>query len=139
MADYLNNTISIIHRMSCISLDKKFDEFGLSRAEAAFLISICEKVGQSQEEIALKEQMDRGAAARIFKRLEEEGYIKRASCQLDKRKHCLFPRQKTKEIYAELKAIMENWDEKLMDGLSDLEKSIAQNILNRIEANLTEK
>lgn len=139
MADYLNNKISIIHRLSCINLDKKFAELNISKAQAVFLISICEKVGQSQEEIALKEQMDRGAAARVFKQLEENGYIKRISCKLDKRRHCLFPTQKAKDIYDELKAVMERWDERLTEGMSDLEKTIAKDIINRVYTNLIEK
>ena len=136
MGKHLNDKISIVHRISCISLDKKFEKLSLTRSQAMFLISVCEKEGQSQEQVAAWTQMDKGAAARVFKQLEEEGYIKRLSCMYDKRKHCIFPRRKAKELYPELKAVMNEWDSMLTKGFTDLEISMLDNLLNRINENL---
>lgn len=133
---YINDKISIIHRISCISLDKRFDKLGLTRAQASFIISVCDKVGQSQEQIAASTQLDKGAAARIFKQLEEEGYIKRLSCKLDKRRLCIFPTHKAKEVYDELKSIMEDWDRELTKNFSDLEKQIIDSLLERVNENI---
>ncbi|MBE6008354.1 MAG: winged helix-turn-helix transcriptional regulator [Lachnospiraceae bacterium] len=136
MGKHLNDKISAIYRISCISLDKKFESLSLTRAQAAFLISVCEKEGQSQEQVAAWTQMDKGAAARVFKQLEEGGYIKRLSCMYDKRKHCIFPRRKAKELYPELKAVMNEWDRTLTNGLTDLEISMLDNLLNRVNENI---
>ncbi|MBQ2753363.1 MAG: MarR family transcriptional regulator [Firmicutes bacterium] len=136
MGKHLNDKISAVHRISCINLDKRFEKLDLTRAQAAFLISVCEKEGQSQEQVAAWTQMDKGAAARVFKQLEEGGYIKRLSCMYDKRKHCIFPRRKAKELYPELKAVMNEWDSILTKGLTELEKSMLDNLLNRVNDNI---
>ena len=136
MGKHLNDKISAVHRISCISLDKQFERLGLTRAQASFLISVCEKEGQSQEQVAAWTQMDKGAAARVFKQLEEGGYIKRLSCMYDKRKHCIFPRRKAKELYPSLKSVMNEWDSILTKGLTELEISMLDNLLNRVNENI---
>ena len=54
----------------------------------------------------------------------------------DKRKHCIFPRRKAKELYPQLKAVMIEWDATLTKGFTDLEISMLDNLLNRINENL---
>lgn len=137
MMEYLNDKFSIIHRVSCINLDKRLSLLGISRGQASFLISVCEKEGQSQEQIAAKMQINKGAAARIFKQLEDEGYIKRYSCKHDKRRNCIFPTEKTKAIYEDMKNIMKEWDDTLLTGLTDLERSILLSLLDKVAGNIS--
>ena len=135
MEVFISDKISVLHRISTGNLDKRLSGLGINRSQASFIISVCEKKGQPQESIARCFHIDKGAAARTIKELEDKGYIKRICCRDDNRRRCVFPTEKALSVYDELKKCMAEWDNTVTAGFTDLEKIILENLLDRLAEN----
>lgn len=135
MTQYISDKISILHRVSASELDKKLCGMGLTRSQASFIISVCEKKGQPQERLAERLHMDKGAAARSIKQLEDAGYVTRICCKNDKRRRCVFPTEKAIKAYDDVKVVFKEWDDNITEGFTPLEKDILTNILGRLAEN----
>lgn len=135
METFISDKISILHRISNSCLDRKLADLGINRSRASFIISVCEKKGQSQERLAQRFQLDKGAAARAVKQLEDDGYVTRICCKDDNRRRCVFPTEKALSVYTEIKQYIAEFDSTLTDGFTPLEKIILENLLGRLADN----
>ena len=64
--------------------------------------------------------------------LEEEGYIERRSCGMDKRVLRLYPTEKTLALLPGIGEVMESWEKLLVEELTEAEQQALETMLLRL-------
>ena len=111
---------------------------GLKGLHARLLLDILEHPGISQDGLAQKAGFDKSNIARQVAVLEEAGYVSRRPSANDKRVLELNPTKKTLALQPQLLSAMEQWEEKLLSGLSPEETQLLTRLLNKLCTAATE-
>ena len=111
---------------------------GLKGLHARLLLDILEHPGISQDGLAQKAGFDKSNIARQVAVLEEAGYVSRRPSANDKRVLELNPTKKTLALQPQLLSAMEQWEEKLLSGLSPEETQLLTRPLNKLCTAATE-
>lgn len=107
---------------------------GLKSCHASYLAEICKDPGISQDKLAKRICINKSNIARQVAALEEEGFVKRCSCDCDKRVMRLYPTQKTLDLMPQIRAILCNWSGYLTQDLSEEEKAQLDVLLGKMKA-----
>ncbi|NLD19437.1 MAG: MarR family transcriptional regulator [Clostridiales bacterium] len=129
-------SFSIIYRQGRVLHDRAMKEFGLSGQQMGYLRYIYENPGVSQEELAKKQFIDKGAVAKSIKDMIEKGYVTREQNPDDKRAYCLFPTEKAEKIGRAGEECTEKIEEMLMEGLTEEEIKTFKTLLKKITDNM---
>lgn len=132
----LVNSFSIIHRQSAIMLDKQLKSMDISVGQFMAILCICETEGLSQEQVATRLRIDKGAVARTVRQLMEAGYVTRCVSREDRRQYQLFPTEKARAVHAGIVQITDSWEKSLTGGLTDIEADLLRNLLDKVVAQL---
>ena len=112
---------------------------GLKGLHARLLAHILENPGLSQDNLAQRAGFDKSNIARQVAVLEELGYLSRKPAVADKRVMELYPTEKTLALQPSLQAAMEQWEEKLVSGLSPEEKQTLTRLLEKLRATVEDE
>ena len=99
-------------------------------------LSRCE-IMPSQKEIADRFDISPAAVANSLKKLEKDGYIARKTDDGDTRLNRIAITEKGKAILDETRTLFEGVDEKMLEGLSNEERTLLFSCLSRMKQNLT--
>ena len=99
-------------------------------------LSRCE-IMPSQKEIAARFDISPAAVANSLKKLEKDGYIARKTDDGDTRLNRIAITEKGKAILDETRTLFEGVDEKMLEGLSNEERTLLFSCLSRMKQNLT--
>lgn len=102
----------------------KLAPLGLKPCHANYLEEICKHPGISQDQLAKRIYINKSNVARQLVFLEESGYVHRCSCTSDKRVMQLYPTEKALEVYPQIEAMLQSWEDYLTAGLTDEEKAL---------------
>ena len=105
---------------------------GLKGIHARLLLHILDDPGISQDRLAQLAGFDKSNIARQVALLEEAGYVERRSNPADKRVLELHPTQKTRALQPALLDAMEQWEAKLLRGLSREEIQVLSGLLDKL-------
>ena len=108
---------------------------GLRGIHARLFMAICRTPGCSQDQLAKRMWFDKSTIARQMELLEKKGFITRNPSQKDKRVLCVYPTEQMLQFQPGLKAAMEQWEDNLLQDLTQEEKVQ----LNRILAKVRER
>jgi DNA-binding MarR family transcriptional regulator len=89
----------------------------------------------SQDEIRGIIKMDKGTVTRAMQRLEDLGFISRRQDEHDRRVVRVMITEKARAIEPELYAVLDEWNEGILKGISDEEQRAAVSVLQRMAAN----
>ena len=126
----LNN----ISRSQAIYRHNRVSAEDLLPHQYAFVLTICNEPGRSQEEIAHELCINKSTVARNLNALEENGYIIRTPLAHDKRQFSVHPTEKMTAALPEIKAASVEWMRLLSDGISDEELAVFNSVLERMQA-----
>ena len=104
----------------------------------AFVLTVCEKPGRSQEEIARELCINKSTVTRNLNCLEEKGYIERTPSQTDKRQLFVYPTDKMVSVLPEVKKASEEWMNLLSEGIPENELTIFNSVLERMQTRARE-
>lgn len=107
----------------------------ISSAHWPLIWTIQRDPGRSQEEIAQNICLNKSTVARSLAQLEEHGYVVRIPKTEDKRCLLVYPTDKIYELLPTLRAIVSDWYDHILGGVSDEELEVFQSVLVRIEGN----
>lgn len=127
--------ISILYRYGQGYMGKNIESYNIGSGQYIFLIALYKKEGISQEQISEHLKVDKATTARAIKRLEKEGYIRRAIDENDKRAYKIYLTQKALNIKSELYGVIRKWENMLSSGLSESEKEIFLKMLKTMAEN----
>ena len=105
---------------------------GLKGIHARLFMAICRTPGCSQDQLAKRMWFDKSTIARQMELLENKGYITRKPSEKDKRVQCVYPTEQMIAVQQELKEAMEQWEETLLQDLSEEEKQQLNMLLARV-------
>lgn len=105
---------------------------GLKGIHARLFMAICRTPGCSQDQLAKRMWFDKSTIARQMELLEKKGYITRQPSEKDKRVLCVYPTEQMLTVQQDLKISMEQWEETLLQDLTEEEKTQLNGLLARI-------
>ncbi len=134
----LGKWISVLYRQFQVYINSELKTLNLNSSQYIFLLKLYKEDGVSQEELARQLFIDKGAAARAIKQLEENGYVTRKINAEDKRAYEIYLTVKAHDIEVDLKAILAKWNSIISAGRSEEEIGILINALQNMSANALE-
>lgn len=105
---------------------------GLRGIHARLFMAICRTPGCSQDQLAKRMWFDKSTIARQMELLESKGFITRKPLENDKRVLCIYPTQKMLDFQPGLQAAMEQWEQTLLQDLTQEEKNQLNSLLARV-------
>ncbi|MBQ8797665.1 MAG: MarR family transcriptional regulator [Oscillospiraceae bacterium] len=105
---------------------------GLRGIHARLFMAICRTPGCSQDQLAKRMWFDKSTIARQMELLEKKGFITRQPAEKDKRVLCVYPTEQMLQFQPGLKAAMEQWEETLLQDLTEEEKEQLNALLARV-------
>lgn len=121
-----------IYRSTQCYMDKRLEKFKLSTGIYPYLLILNENEGISQNEISRELNVDKAMSARTVRKLIELGYIKKRENKEDIRAYKLFLTDKGRKIIPEIRKVINNWIDILVEGCSEEEKEIGINFLDKV-------
>lgn len=106
---------------------------GLKSCHASYLAEICAQPGISQDQLARRICINKSNIARQVAVLEEDGFVRRCSCENDKRVMRLYPTQKTLDLMPQIGEILGSWSRYLTQDLSGEEKAQLDALLGKMK------
>ncbi|SHE40933.1 MarR family winged helix-turn-helix transcriptional regulator [Clostridium fallax] len=131
--------ISEIYRFSNSFLTKKYAKFNIGSGQIMFMINIYKNEGISQEKLSEMLNIDKGTTARAIKKLEDQGYVIRLKDRKDRRAYNIMPTYKALQIKKEFFNILNEWNKKITENLTEEEVSITLSALEKISENQKNK
>ncbi|WP_319469108.1 MarR family winged helix-turn-helix transcriptional regulator [uncultured Pseudodesulfovibrio sp.] len=131
----LGYRIARLFRMNSCRLDRWLAEFGLCHGQVPYLISITEKSGQTQDELAAQVHVHRAATARILKNMEAAGLVTRKENPENRRQNLVFPTDKSCALIGDVVDVLDIHNETLLKGFSDEERELLFSMMDRILEN----
>lgn len=115
--------ISFLYRKSLVHVKAMLKKFNLAVGEQPFFMLLRYYNGATAEELCSMLDIDKAAAARAVKSMEEKGFVKRIRGVEDKRQNKLFLTAKAKAKFKGIDAALSKWNAVMMDGIveNDLE------------------
>jgi len=105
---------------------------GLRGIHARLFMAICRTPGCSQDQLAKRMWFDKSTIARQMELLESKGFITRQPSETDKRVLCVYPTEQMLAFQPGLKAAMEQWEQTLLQDLTEEEKQQLNALLARV-------
>lgn len=131
-AETIGKYISILYRSGTMYFNKNFNDYKIGSGQYMFLLFLSNNEGVTQEEISCKLYIDKGTTAKALKKLEEQGYVKRAVDENDKRAYKVYLTDEGKNSIDSIYKILVNWNNILTYDFSEEEKEVALKLLKRM-------
>ena len=106
--------------------------YGLKGIHARLFMAICRTPGCSQDQLAKRMWFDKSTIARQMELLEKKEFITRQPSEKDKRVLCVYPAEKMLAVYPDLKNAMEQWEQTLLQDLTEDEQQQLNSLLAKI-------
>lgn len=110
--------------------------YGLTVAEQPFFMALLHCEGLTQEQLTARVSVDKSATARAVKSLEDKGLITRVQDEGDRRCNRLYPTDKARQLYPQVREALEGFNRRLVRDLNPREVSAVWTVLARMEAGL---
>ena len=108
------------------------EPLGLKACHGRYLQEICRNPGICQEQLTETVLVNKSNVARQVAALEEGGFLERRGCGKDKRVLRLYPTEKALALMPQINAILDSWDQRLLQDLSQQEQQVLEALLQRI-------
>lgn len=96
-------SISILYRKSHMWLNNTCAPYDLSAAQAVVILIVCDFQKLTQDDITKRLSLDKSVIAKTVTKLEERGFLLRATNAKDKRTYDISPTEKAWEVYPFIK------------------------------------
>jgi DNA-binding MarR family transcriptional regulator len=133
--DNVGKWVSVLYRQFQVYINAELKSFDLNSSQYIFLLILYRQDGVSQEELARRLFIDKGAAARAIKQLEQNGLLTRKVNALDKRAYEVYLTEKALKIRPLIEEILDRWNRILSQDRSEEENIIVIEALKDMSAN----
>ena len=94
--------------------------------------------GISQEELSSYLNIDEANTTRAIRKLEKEGYVVRKRDEKDKRIKRIYLTEKALEIKPKVLDLMNQWEDKMLKGLTSVEREVFIDLLKKVGHSLSD-
>lgn|GEM_PF-260005 len=127
--------VSLLYRSGQTYIGERLKHLDIGKGQHIFLNALYKEDGLSQEQLSDYLKIDKGTTAKALKKLEEQGYVTRTTCENDKRRNRVRLTPKALAIQNELRAVLADWRERLTYGFNEEEKQAAGVLLEKMGRN----
>jgi len=131
--------IHLICRQGYKYFEREMARFDLTGGSHLFLMTLLHKDGISQTCLTKRLHFDKANTARMVRKLEKAGYIRRAPDKNDARAMRLFVTEKARQLQPALEKILRHWTKILTTNLNDQEIAAALSLLERMAGNAVDE
>lgn len=129
--------LSRLNRMNQNALAGPLAGIGIARGTLPFVMEALCREGVNQEEISRSLTIDRAATARALQQLEKDGLVERVEDSRDRRQKRVYATDRSRELSADILAILNRQRETLFAGFDDEERAQFLAMLERMVGNMT--
>lgn len=129
--------ISALKRSSQIYCANNLRSDIVGAGQLSFLVTLYKKDKVSQDYLAKRLFFDKATVARAMEALEKEGLVTRTECAEDKRKKIVSLTDKARAMQQTYTELIRDWNDVLLQGISDEEKRILIKLLMTMHDNAT--
>jgi DNA-binding MarR family transcriptional regulator len=134
MATFMKN-ITLVSQSAALFRDEKLKEAEVTGYQAKYILAVCNEEGISQDKLAKTLFVNKSNVARQMSALERTGYITRVQSDADRRVYCVYPTDKAKKLYPEIKRINAQWRGKVCEGMSEEEQETLARLVEKLVEN----
>ena len=134
--EHLGKHISLLYRYSQIYFNTELKKYHLGSGQYIFLLSLLENEGINQEQLASLVKIDKTTTARAVAKLMREGYVRREISPDDHRAYILHSADKAHAVAENIRLIMDDWNDTMLDGFSTADKQKMHTLLKRAIKNV---
>ena len=124
--------ITLANRHYYLYLNRALAQFGLNSSQYLFIIYLCREPGITQDRLPERICINKSNVARTLAQLEKKGLILRKVNPGDKRTATVFPTARAHELYPQILAVIEAWDDAVTGVLSEREKKSLLDFMQRV-------
>ena len=135
MANCVGRVLTRLARKCQIAVGNALQQYNLTAAEEPFLMSVLNNEGLTQEELTAYVGVDKAAASRTVRSLEEKGFLSRVQDPKDKRQNRVYPTDKAREVGPKVRKELYKINLALTEALTQEEDDQVYHLLVRIEEN----
>ncbi|MFA6810553.1 MAG: MarR family winged helix-turn-helix transcriptional regulator [Desulfoplanes sp.] len=128
--------IARLFRKNACLLEQKVTRMGLCYGQIPYIMATVEKDGQTQDELAAHQHVNRAATARMLKNMEAAGFITRTENPDNRRQKLVWPTAKAEALADDLLEILIKHNEMILTGFSREEKMLFLSLLDRVVVNV---
>jgi DNA-binding MarR family transcriptional regulator len=133
---FTEKLFSIIHRANMSRLEQELKTYGIGSGQLQFLLILYCQEGINQEELSRSLGIDKTTTTRALNKLETEGLIYRKKDESDRRSKNIYLTTKALHIKIEVQKLSKEWNEKLFQGFSHLERKEMRGYLMKMVENI---
>ena len=123
--------INRIHRTGGVVYSSKLKDYGIAHCQHPYIILICREPGIVQEKISREICVNKSNVTRQLATLEEKGLITRQQDMEDRRVWRVYPTEKMQELLPCVRSVMREWNEYLLEELSEEERETLVQLLEK--------
>ncbi|WP_066970811.1 MarR family winged helix-turn-helix transcriptional regulator [Methanobrevibacter filiformis] len=128
----LGALISMIHRSYMFYINHSLKDLDITAAQIPFLYYISKNKDISQEDLAFKFNIDKGAVARAIKRMNDQNIILREIDTENRRRYKLSLTSKGELISKKINEINDKWENNVCDSISILNNEELKDLFKKI-------
>ncbi len=129
MMDSPFKSISILYRKSHIWLNSGCAQYGLTAAQAAVILIVCDFGELTQDDITKRLRLDKSVIAKTVSKLESSGFMVRTANAKDKRTYIIKPTEKAWQAYPYVKEQIDLCFQRMTSQMTDEERSEFKRLL----------
>lgn len=127
--------ISLLSRLYGPVVNSHMEPLDITFGQVPFVMEILHQPGQTQEALSEAVAVDKAAAARILASLESLGYLLRKENSDNRRQKLIYPTKKLEQMKPEIKKIVTEVNDQLLEGFDSVEKETVIKMLDQLILN----
>ena len=128
----ISGSFAAVSRQAQVFFTRELLDENISYGQMMCIMCICDKPGLSQDEIAAEMLLDKSTVARTIKQLLDNDLALRAINKKDKRKHHIYPTEKSLLLYDKISAVKEKWHNQITKSLTEMELITILQLMEKI-------
>lgn len=134
----LTYSLNIVARCTQMQRGQKLKELGIGGGQVPYLLRLNRFPGITQEELAKMLYVNKSTAARQLASLEKSGLVERRPSETDRRCLKLYLTDKGRDALPEVRKVIGEWNEYLLEGLSEEERASLLDMMARLSGRAQE-
>lgn len=124
--------ISVTYRCGMRYRERELADTGLAGIHTPYLTTLFRHPGISQEELARKLHVNKSSVTRQLGALEQNGYVRRAPSQEDKRAVLVYPTEKALALQERIREVLQGWNAYLTADMTEEERETLARLMERV-------
>ena len=128
----ISRGLNILSRCIAMYRTQQYPNDDFLPVHYSYVLAICNNPGMSQDKLAKHLCLNKSNVTRHLTQLEKNGYVERRASETDKREMLVFPTEKMKEAFVEVRRITDDWNKMLSADFSEEELTVFSRILDKM-------